>query len=176
VSVELWDNPQDYIVLKGKKSPGIAEISDAKATYDYHVKEAPFATGAKMLFRKRELSKFSVRLHLLTREDLAALDVWRPIIDAVPDAQRLANALSISHPQLSALGITECVVLSVSQLEPDTFGGFYLTIQLVEFKGYPRPSEAKVEAPKPVAPTDPVDAEIITQTAVLQSTLEAQAQ
>jgi hypothetical protein len=171
VSVELWDSPQDYIVLGGKRSPGIAEVSDAKATYDYHIQEAAYFTGARMLFKKRELAKFSVRLHLFTREDLADLTIWRSLIDRAPDSQKKDNALTISHPQLSALGITSCVVLSVSQLEHDTFGGYYLTIQFMEFKGYPEPSQAKVEAPKP-AQVDAVDAEVITKTATLQSTLD----
>lgn len=171
MSVELWDSPQDYIVLAGKKSPGIAEVSDAKAVYDYHIQEAPYFTGAKMLFKRRDLAKFSVRLHLLTREDLAELTEWRTVIDRVPDSRRLANALDISHPQLSALGITSCVALSVSQLEHDTFGGYYLTIQFMEFKGLPVPSQAKVDAAKP-SDVDPVDAEIITKTATLEATLE----
>jgi hypothetical protein len=170
-SVELWDNPQDYIVLGGKKSPGFAEVSDAKAVYDYHIHEAPFATGARMLFKRRALAKFSVRLHLFTREDLAALDTWRAVIDRVPDARRQANALDIEHPQLSAIGITSCVVMAVSQLEHDTFGGFYLTIDCMEFKGLPVPSQAAVEASKPTQ-LDPVDAEIITKTGVLQRNLE----
>ena len=176
MTVELWDDPQDYIVLDGKRSPGIAEVADAKAVYDYHVHEQPFATGARMLFRRRELAQFSVRLHLFTREDLVALDAWRTIVDRVPDARKPANALAIAHPQLSALGIVSCVVLSVSQLEHDTFGGYYLTIQFAEFRGLPEISQAKVEAPKPVAPTDPVDVEVATKTSVLQSNLESLSQ
>jgi hypothetical protein len=171
-AVELWDSPQDYIVLAGKKSPGIAEVSDAAAKYDYHIHDAPFATGARMLFKRRELAKFSVRLHLFTREDLAAFDVWRAVIDRKPNADRKDNALTISHPQLADIGISACVVLSVSQLEHDTFGGFYVTIQLMEFKGLPEPSQATVEAAKPVISADPIDAEVITKKNQLQATLE----
>lgn len=172
MSVILWDKPQEYIILNGKRSPGFAEVSGAKAVYDYHVHEHPFSTGARMLFKRRAPAKFNVRIHLFTREDIEAFDLWRAVIDRTPDARRAANALYIAHPQLAALGITECVVLSVSQLEHDTFGGYYVEIEFSEFQGFPEPSQAKVDS-APVADVDPVDAEIITKTSQLSQTLEA---
>jgi hypothetical protein len=168
MSTALWDLTHDYIILNGKRSPGLATVEGAKATYTYKINSGPYTTGSRMIFAKQELSKFTVKLQLFTREDLIDLFEWRLLIDEIPNPQKPANPLPIHHPHLAILAIYHCVVLEVSQLEPDGTGGWYLTIQFIEWRDTPQPSQAKVEKAKPALPVDPVDKEITDQQKVIE--------
>lgn len=172
MSTELWTTPRDYILLKGQKSPGTAKVSGANAVFDYLIRQLPFATGARMLFKRRDLAKFTVTLRLMTFEDLQELEEWRAnTIDLIPGPRRPANAMDIVHPLLAPIGITACVVTSISQLEPEDTGAFVLTISFTEFKGLPQQSMAKVEAAAD-SPLDPVDQEILTNDKAIAAQLE----
>jgi hypothetical protein len=148
--------PQDYFVLAGQKSPGLAEIIGAESARSFAVHQPPFATGARIVFKRRELAKFSAKIRLVTSEDFAAWDAWRPLVDAVPDVRREAKALDIQHPLLVDLDIKRVVVESVSQLEQIEDGVWQVTIKFLESKGLPKVTLAKVEGSK-ATPADPVD-------------------
>lgn len=165
MSTSLWTEPNlgDYILLAGQKSPGLAEVSGASSDFSYKIQSPPFATGARMIFMKRELSKFTVKLSLYTLEELQELETWRKVIDTPPKSRNTSGGLSISHPQLDALGITACVVESVSQLEPIDDGGWAITIKFIEWRGLPKQTLAKVEAAKD-KPLTPREKEIMEKT------------
>lgn len=148
--------PQDYFVLAGQKSPGIAEIIGAESVRSFAVHQPPFATGARIVFKRRELAKFSAKIRLVTAEDHAAWEAWRPLVDATPDVRREAKAMDIQHPLLEALDIKAVVVESVSQLEQIEDGIWQVTIKFLESKGLPKVTLAKVEGAK-ATPVDPVD-------------------
>lgn len=152
-TIELWDDPQDYIVLSGQQSPGLAEISGAAAVLDYRIHESPVMTGAVAVFKKRKLATFKVKFSLFTREDFEAFDTFRIIFDTLPSPLTRANALRIEHPLLADIGITMAMVTEISQLEPDGLGGLSMTVSFREHRGIPVQSEAKVEAAKPKAKT-----------------------
>ena len=157
----MWTDPVDYVILAGKRSPGIADVLGASAAFEFNVHQPPFATGARIVFKRRELAKFEVRLRLYSFEHLRELEAWRPLIDTPPGARRAAQGLDIVHPLLNPLGITSCVVTSVGQLEPIDNGAWMLPIKFLEYRGLPKQSLAKVEGSK-AEPVDPVEQRILT--------------
>jgi hypothetical protein len=154
-----WDpitQPCDYIILAGQKSPGYADVYGAYDEREFKVNQPPFSTGAVIVYKRRKLAEFSVRIRLYTLEEHAAFTAWRPVIDAKPGVRTRATALDIQHPLLAQLDIKQVVVKSVSQLDQTQDGEWSLSIAFLESRPLPRPSLAKVEAAK-ASPGDPVD-------------------
>lgn len=150
--------PVDYILLAGQKSPGLAAIDqgDAERIRDYAVRQPPFTSGARIVFKRIELAEFSVRIRLLTADHFAEWEQWRPVIDTVPDVRREAKALDIWHPLLEDLDIKAVVIKSVSQLVQTNDGEWTCTIKFLESRGLPKISLAPIEGAK-ATPADPVD-------------------
>lgn len=168
MSFDPYEQTADHILLAGQKSPGIAEVLGAASIREYAVRQPPFTTGARIIYKRRELAQFSVRISLYSREDFAAWVLWRPIVDAVPDVRREAKALSIDHPLLADLDIKAVVVKEVGQLEQPRDGEWTCTIKFLESRGLPKVSLATVEGAK-VEPKDPVDIKIEQLTAQAQA-------
>lgn len=159
MSFDPISNPVDFIVLGGARSPGIAEVIGAEAAREYAVRQPPFTTGARIVYKRRKLAEFSVKIRLYTPEDFAAWNEWRPLIDKLPAQRRQATALDIAHPQLEDLDIKAVVIVSVSQLEQTDHGEWTCTIKFLESRGLPKVTLAKVEGAK-ATPVDPIDLEI----------------
>jgi hypothetical protein len=157
-----WDpltQPVDYIRLAGQKSPGIAEVISAWDDREFKIHQPPFATGARIVFMRRKLAEFSVRISLYTSEEHAEFAQWRRVIDEKPDARKAAKGLDIWHPLLEAIDIKAVVVRSVSQLEQTEDGVWQCTIAFLEYRPLPQVTLAKMDGTK-TGPSDPVDRKI----------------
>lgn len=166
-----WDPvtaPCDYIVLAGQKSPGYADIFGAYDERELAVRQPPFSTGAVILYKRRKLAEFSVRIRLYTMEEHAAFSTWRPVIDAKPDSRTKAQALDIWHPLLEQLDIKAVVIKSVSQLDQTADGEWSIDVEMIESRDIPKQTLAKLEGAK-ANPKDPVDQKIDENTALIQS-------
>lgn len=167
--------PCDYIKLAGQNSPGYADVFGAYDERDFAVRQPPFSTGAVILFKRRKLAEFSVRIRLYTLEEHAAFTAWRPIIDTKPDNRTKAKALDIWHPLLAQLDIKSVVVKSVSQLDQTADGEWSISIAFLESRPFPKQTLAKLEGAK-ATPGDPVDQKIDEDVATTKQLLKELAQ
>lgn len=165
-----WDpisSPCDYIILAGKKSPGYAEVFGAWDERELAVRQPPFTTGAVILYKRRKLAEFSVRIRLYTLEQHAEFAAWRTIVDAKPGVRTKPTALDIQHPLLEQLDIKAVVVKSVSQFDQTDHGEWSISIAFLESIPFPKQTLAKLEGAK-AGPNDPVEQKIDENTAELQ--------
>lgn len=144
----------DYIVLAGKKSPGLCDVSGASTPRDWDVRKGYGLSGATVVYTGDGLAKFTVRLLLWEEAQFDAWDVWRALVKKTPAGTK-PKAQDISHPFLAELGITSAVVedeLQWVQVEP---GLFAKDIKFLQFRGKPAASLGKPtgSAAKPDQPT-----------------------
>ena len=140
--------PVDYIVLAGKKSPGVARVTGATDKRKWDVQAGYGYSGGITIYRGKEISKFSVQLLLTSAQDWVDWAAWRTLIARPPNIVR-PKAMTIEHPWLRMLDIHEVSVEEVSQPEEtDATGTWTVTIKFLEFR-MPTPSLAKPDAAKP---------------------------
>jgi hypothetical protein len=129
-------SPQDYIMLAGKRSPGIAEVLNAASIREWDEPEVYGVTGSRLTFKRRKAAHFSVKLTLFTVQDWADWAAWKPIVDQLPkrgagsgDTKNPdSGALEIAHPILADLGIKTVGVEEVGQPDQVDHGVWAVTI------------------------------------------------
>jgi len=163
--------PCDYIVLAGKKSPGYCDVYGAYDERDLAIRQPPFSTGAVILYKRRKLAEFSVRIRLYTLEQHTEFSTWRTVVDAKPGVRTKAAALDIQHPLLEQLDIKAAVVKSVSQFDQTADGEWSISIAFVESRPLPKQTLAKLDGAK-ASPGDPVDQKIDENTAEMKQLLK----
>lgn len=157
---------QDYIVLAGAKSPGLAAVRGAGTPRKWDIQDGYGFTGATVIYNGEGLAEFEVDIqawddptHFLEWKVFANLCLMPPS----PGLSRAQLSLSIQHPQLNdpPLSITQVTVKNVTQWEQNEEGGLWMrTISFVQYRA-PRPVLVKpLEGPpgSPIAvepPTDP---------------------
>lgn len=164
-----WDpisQPCDYILLSGKKSPGIAEVVGAGSPRKLKPIEGYALSGGFVLFRGNKLAQFSVDIRLYTAQDWADWYAWKPLVDRVPVGER-AKALQIWHPHLEDLKISAVLVEDVSQPKQGENGVWTITIKFHEWRE-PKRELGKPDAAKP-APVDPIEQRINALTSQFQA-------
>jgi hypothetical protein len=153
----------DYVLLAGKRSPGLCEIVGAGSPRDWDVRKGYGTSGAFSVFTGANLAHFSIMLRLYTRQDWADWYAWKPLVDKLPK-RRFSNgkdsgALDIQHPILAALGIKAIGVENVGQPVQTDHGEWTIEIKAIEFRR-PKFSLAKPEGAT-ATPVDPVEEQII---------------
>lgn len=153
------DDPfeRDYILLSGKRSPGLAEIVGAGTPRNWDKRKGYGLMGATTVFHGMDLAEFSVKLRLYTRQDFADWAAWKPLVDK-PPVGTLPRSLDITHPLLEQLDIKSVVVQDVSQPEQTDDGEWTIEIKLLQWR-QPVVRLAKPEG-STAAPVDPVEQEI----------------
>lgn len=149
--------PVDYIMLGihdprkrsivrvvGSRSPGLAEVKKASTPRKWDKRLGYGLSGSFPIFRGRDLAQFDVILRLTEDEDWIDWNNWKPLVEAPPFG-KFAKALDIWHPWTEAAKIKSCVVIDVLEPEPDEFGTYTITIQMLEWR---RPT---IELSKPEA-------------------------
>jgi hypothetical protein len=159
---------QDFIVLAGAPSPGLAAVKKPDSPRKWDIRDGYGLSGAVVVFMGQGLSaKFDVDIlawetqHFIEWEVFARATLVNPPIGARP------ISMSIQHPLLNAapLSILQVVVTNVTQWEQDSDGGglFMRTISFLQYRK-PRPALVKpLEGPpgSPVAVEKPVDPEAL---------------
>ena len=125
--------PVDYVLLAGSRSPGIATIDGASSPRSWDERRGYGLSGATLVYKGLKLAKFTLELKLVTSEDFAAWDSWRPIVQRPPAGQR-PRALDIEHPITEMLGIRSVVVEDVLQPKQTGDGEWTIEIKLLEFR------------------------------------------
>jgi hypothetical protein len=147
--------PVDYIVLNGRRSPGIAKVTGATDKRKWDVQVGIYASGGITIYRGREISRFTVNITLISADDWIAWASWRKLIARPPNGTFVRTAMTIEHPWLRMLDIREVNVEEVSQPEEsDETGHWTVAIKFLEFR-LPTPSFAKPEGAKTKESDDP---------------------
>jgi len=159
------ETPVDYIMLGvhdprkrsivrvvGARSPGLAEVRKASTPRKWDKRLGYGLSGSFPVYRGRDLAQFEVLLRLTEPEDWIDWENWKPLVEAPPFG-KFAKALDIWHPWTEAAKIRSCVVIDVSQPEPDEFGTYTITIPMLEWRR-PVVELVKPEASAPEAPTN----------------------
>lgn len=174
---------QDFVVLAGKISPGLATVTGAGSPRAWDVRKSPGANGAWVVYMGRELAKFDIVIDLWKPQHF---DEWKDFASILTpisetDFRQLVEsaalstlrggaspgvvaagkqALGISHPLLlmPPLYITACVITDVSQFEVSDEGLYTCRISCLEFR-VPQPlpvlvrPQSSTPAEGPKAPT-----------------------
>lgn len=153
-----WTGPVDKAILRGTLTPGVAEVTNCKREHKYDRIASYGQDSAIAIYRGRPPAGFDIVLQLLTPQDYAEWQVFREIVLTPPAIGPNSKALDVWHPFLAELGITACVVESVTIPEDDGTGIWSVTISCVEWKR-PKLVLAKPEAATADAAqnTDPMD-------------------
>ncbi len=151
------DEPVDYILLAGKRSPGLADVTGANSPRNWDKRKGYGLMGAIAVFHGMDLSTFTVKLRLYSLQDWADWHQWKALVDKPPVGKR-PRSLDIVHPLLDELGIKSVVVEDVSQPEQTDHGEWTIEIKFLQWRA-PVVRLAKPEG-STATPVDPVEQEI----------------
>lgn len=166
MSFQPLTNPIDYVLMAGRKSPGLAEVTAASAPQKWDIRKGYALAGARPVYRGRDVAKPVIKIRLLSDQDWTDWHAWKDIVSRPPDLVR-PRAIDIWHPILEDLGIAAVVVADVSQPEQVGDGEWLITIKLIEYR---RPNYAlAVPDSAQARPVDPIDAQIQLNDAVIQN-------
>jgi hypothetical protein len=161
-----WDPigaPCDYILLAGKRSPGLADVRGASSPRAWDEREGFGLSGAFSVFKGRRLAHFAVHLRLYTPQDWLDWYAWKPLVDKLPTRRggggKDSGAMDIWHPVLEALDIRAVAVAEVMQPEQLEAGEWAVEIKFIEFR-HPKVTLATPEG-STATPVDPIEENII---------------
>lgn len=141
---------QDFIVLGGMKSPGRATIVSAAFERKYDVREPYGAIGGSTIYHGEKIKSAEVLIELWEKSHFAD---WALFARAVLFKKPGKVAMSVDHPVLRLIQLTEVQVEKVSAFTQDEEGMWSCTITLLEFKppmaALSKPLAAIPNAPKP---------------------------
>jgi hypothetical protein len=136
--------PIDYIVLAGRRSPGLATIEGVDTPRNFQERRGFGISFATLRFRGVSLAKFKVLLRLYSEQDWSDWHEWksvvaRPTIEANPRRtatvmpRLTAPPMTIEHPILADLEITDVVVENVLQPVQTGDGEWTIEIRFIEY-------------------------------------------
>lgn len=146
--------PCDYVMLGGKRTPGLAEVVGASSPRNWEERPGYAMAGAWLVFRGNKLAQFEVKLRFYSPEDFAEWDAFVPTVLRTPQGKR-PTAIDIWHPFLEQLQIKAVAVEDVSQPVQTDDGEWTVTLKLKEFRR-PKFALAKPESAS-TTPEDPVE-------------------
>jgi hypothetical protein len=154
-----WDpinDPIDYVILAGKRSPGIADIIGASSPRRWDERRGYGLSGATLIFRGVQLAKWTLQLRLYTPEDWADWHAWKRLVQRPPAGAR-PKAMDIWHPILEELGVKAAGVEDLLQPLQTADGEWTIEIKMIEYRR-PEFKLAKPEGAKENEAVDPIDA------------------
>lgn len=164
--------PQDFVILAGQRTPGIAKLEGFDSPRRWDVRRGPGLSGATLRFHGIDLAQSGkLKLFLTTEADWADWEAFRPIVMRPPLGER-ARHLQIEHPLLEGLGIRAVAVKNVSQPTPvDETGTWVIEISLLEYAQIAPALSAPAGADDAPEPTDDNERRIqqLTETLVRES-------
>ncbi len=115
---------QDYIMLGGQQSPGLATPVKAGSPRNWDKRAGYGLSGATLVYTGDDLSEFDVIIDLWEDAHWSEWATFAKKVLTKPPIGTRPMALGIQHPLLSMapLNITEVVVKDVYQFEQDEFG------------------------------------------------------
>jgi hypothetical protein len=121
------DQPIDYAIVAGRRTPGLCEIQRAGSPRQWDERRGYGVSGATLVYRGLRLATFTMLLRLYEESDWTAWEEFRPTVARPPTGER-AQALDIVHPLLEDAGIRSAVVEDV--LAPQQTGDGEWTVEI----------------------------------------------
>lgn len=135
--------PIDYIILSGKRSPGIADLpTGGESPQKWDERAGYGVSGAFLVFTGDGLAAFTVKIRLYTAEDFDAWTSFQPLVAAPPRGKR-PKAKDIWHPFLEAHDIRSVVVENWKGPTQTADGEWTIEIDFKQWRGAPKPALAK---------------------------------
>jgi len=156
----------DYVLLAGRRSPGIAEIVDASSPRRWDERRGYALSGATLIFRGVGLARWKLVLRLYTDQDWEDWHSWRELVQRPPLGER-ARHLEIVHPILEDLGVSACAVAELKQPTQGEAGEWIIEIAMIEYR-VPTIALSEPEGAQD-RPTDPVDRTIEALSGIVQN-------
>ena len=138
------DNPQDFVMLGGKRTPGIATITGFRRPRRWDERASTGMAGATLVYRGQPLQSGKLIILLTSTEDFDAWASFRAVLEPLPpvpatqtDAifiRQRGRILDISHPLLDDLNIHRVVVEEDGQPEQTDDGQWTVEIALKEHR------------------------------------------
>lgn len=156
---------QDWIVLAGEKSPGVAVVRGAETKRTWDIQNGYGTDGATLVFHGGELTKFDVDIFAWLPEHFSA---WKRFARATllpPTDRARVTSMSIEHPLLNdpPVSIQQVVVEGISQWEQDPEDMLWVrTIKFIQYRA-PVPVLARPDVGPPGSPINvkpPVDIQV----------------
>lgn len=149
------DDPIDYCLLQGQKSPGIIEFPDLETKVRWDILQGPGWSGGYPIFRGDTLSEFSAILRLYTTKDWDDFNSWKHLLGKTKTGTR-PQALSIWHPilEIAEPPIRAVVIKGWKPPTQVDDGVWAITISMMQFRK-PKPQYA---APQSAQATQQPDA------------------
>jgi hypothetical protein len=162
----------DAVFFAGEPTPGLAIVEGSSGSPRKWQEIGGYGlTGATLRFTGLGLAKFDVIVTLITDAHWLAWEPYQQRVLAPPKLGTYARALSIFHPLLKPLEIRECVVNDISIPKQAQAGVWQVLIPCQAFRK-PKLTFATPEGAK-ATPTDPVDAQIEANRALIAAQREA---
>lgn len=131
------DDPQDYVKIAGRRTPGLCEIVGASSPRNWEELGGSGWSGGILLYRGIKLSHFSIRLYLYDSrkpyDDWSDWLAFRPLVMKRPTIGK-PNAYDCVHPFLNDLGITALVIEDVRAPDQVDHGVWMIELMCIEFR------------------------------------------
>lgn len=166
---------QDYIVLSGQTSPGLAVVRGCNCPRKWDILDGHGFTGASVIYNGEKLATFDVDFFAWEPEHFAAWDNFSRLTLGSPPVSKKLTVLYIEHPQVNdpPLSVYDVVVTNITQWEQSEEGGLWA--RTVSFLQYRAPKIIVVKPPggvpgdplKLATPVDPYQVEIARKQKVI---------
>jgi hypothetical protein len=161
----------DSVYFARQKTPGLAIVEGNSGSPRKWQEMGGYGlTGATIRFTGLGLAKFDVIITLVTKQHWADWVTFQKVLEP-PRPGVYARALAIYHPLLQPLGIHQCVIEDVSIPKQTQDGVWQVLIPCRAFRR-PKLTFATPEGAK-ATPTDPIDAQIDANRALIAAQREA---
>lgn len=168
-------NPDiNTVFLASVPTPGLAIVEGSSGSPRKWQELGGYAlSGATIKFTGLGLAKFDILLKLYDAADWAAWNAPKFQAALKPPSQTDQRALTVAHPYLKAVGISQCVIEDISLPRTDEYGVTSIILSCREYRK-PRPIKflSPVQSAK-VTPTDPVNAEMDANRALIAAKAQA---
>jgi len=134
---------QDFIVLGGKVSPGLATVTGAGSPRTWDKQKGWGFSGASLIYTGDDLSDFDVVIELWELSHWAQWASFARLLEKSPTGVR-PKALEIVHPLLNRapIKITQVVIRDVTQFEQVRPGRWAARVMFTAFRA-PKPALGK---------------------------------
>ena len=136
-------HPQDYVLIGGQRTPGIAEIVDADAIRRVIERRGFALSGATARDQGRTLTPFKIRLTFTSSADFEAWDVFRPLLARPPG--RATTALDIAHPIFELAEIRAAIPKKTGQPTQVRDGEWVIELEFLEYRN-PQPANDPISS------------------------------